>query len=297
MFNDHWVEVLTGRSSDHGPMFSTMKKRGEKVWRKRSVFRYEASWAKEEGCDEVIKGAWHTMQRDIQTQKIQAKLESCKTTHERWSKQTNSDRTKEIKEKSDLLKQLQDAESRYNVEDVKKIQRELGVLLQNEDLKWKQRAKRNWYAMGDRNPKFFHACASQRRRKNVIKKVMDEQNQVFNNQEDIEGAFNNLFTSTRPSPKDIAKCVQQVEARVTSEMNDKLVRPFCRLEIEAAIQQMGPLKSPGPDGFGACFYQNHWDTIGEEVCNAVLSFLNGNSLFSSINFTYIALIPKTKSPL
>jgi hypothetical protein len=38
---------------------------------------------------------------------------------------------------------------------------------------------------------------------------------------------------------------------------------------------MHPLKSPGPDGFAACFYQKAWDTVRSEVCIAILDFLNG----------------------
>ncbi|XP_042964797.1 uncharacterized protein LOC122299028 [Carya illinoinensis] len=56
-----------------------------------------------------------------------------------------------------------------------------------------------------------------------------------------------LLTMKMRGSKDIAACVQQVETRVTSEMNGRLVRPLCRLEIEEAIKHMGPLKSPSPD--------------------------------------------------
>lgn len=79
---------------------------------------------------------------------------------------------KEIKEKPEILKKLQDEESSYNYAEIKKMQRHIGVMLENEDEKWKQRAKRNWYAMEDKNTKFFHACANKRRRKNNIKHVV-----------------------------------------------------------------------------------------------------------------------------
>lgn len=59
---------------------------------------------------------------------------------------------------------------------------------------------------------------------------------------------------------------------------------------------MHPFKSPGPDGFAACFYQKSWPVVRSEVCKAVLEFLNSGYLDPSINATHIVLIPKKKHP-
>lgn len=56
--------------------------------------------------------------------------------------------------------------------------------------------------------------------------------------------------------------------------------------------QMGPLKSPRPNSFGVLFYQHHQDIISNEVISVVLKILQGDSLVSCFNSTYIALIPK-----
>jgi hypothetical protein len=58
---------------------------------------------------------------------------------------------------------------------------------------------------------------------------------------------------------------------------------------------MQPLKSPGPDGFSACFYQRSWSKVKNEVCNAILDFLNHDVFDIDVNATNIALIPKNNS--
>lgn len=37
--------------------------------------------------------------------------------------------------------------------------------------------------------------------------------------------------------------------------------------------------------------------VGEEICNIVLKFLNGEVMKHSLNYIYIALIPKVKNHL
>jgi hypothetical protein len=40
----------------------------------------------------------------------------------------------------------------------------LQLLLDQENIKWKQRAKVNWLQGGDRNTKYYHACANYRKK-------------------------------------------------------------------------------------------------------------------------------------
>jgi hypothetical protein len=75
-------------------------------------------------------------------------------------------------------------------------------------------------------------------------------------------------------------------------MNEALVRPFQLEEIKAVVFQMQPLTAPGPDGFGVCFFQQHWELVGGEIGEAALQFLNNGTFDPSINLTYLALIPK-----
>lgn len=79
-------------------------------------------------------------------------------------------------------------------------------------------------------------------------------------------------------------------------MNDKLNQPFIEVKVECALFQMGPRKALGPDGYGVCFFQDHWSIMREKVCQIVLYFLNSRHSLAEINFTHIVLIPKKFNP-
>lgn len=74
---------------------------------------------------------------------------------------------RELKEKSDRLKVLQEWEGPLVVREIKNLQKDIYLLMDQEDFKWKQHAKRHWYKHGDHNTKFFHACANQHRSTSV----------------------------------------------------------------------------------------------------------------------------------
>ncbi|XP_059436383.1 uncharacterized protein LOC132169350 [Corylus avellana] len=64
---------------------------------------------------------------------------------------------------------------------------------------------------------------------------------------------------------DLGPCLLHVEKCVQESMNAALVEDFTAEEISAALNQMASLKAPGPDGLDACFFQQNWTLMGEEV--------------------------------
>ncbi|XP_057418021.1 uncharacterized protein LOC130712200 [Lotus japonicus] len=67
-------------------------------------------------------------------------------------------------------------------------------------------------------------------------------------------------------------------------------------EIAEAVNELGGLKAPGPDGLNGLFFKNHWETVKGSVCAAVRDFFLTGNLSSEINETIVALIPKVDSP-
>ena len=59
---------------------------------------------------------------------------------------------------------------------------------------------------------------------------------------------------------------------VSDSDNCHLLRPVEDHEIKDALFQMDKHKAPGPDGFGAAFYQDHWPLIQKDVCHACLLY-------------------------
>jgi hypothetical protein len=54
----------------------------------------------------------------------------------------------------------------------------LEQLEEQQHIYWKQRAHSTWLVKGDQNTDFFHAYASERRRRNHVKKLKDDGGKV-----------------------------------------------------------------------------------------------------------------------
>ena len=67
--------------------------------------------------------------------------------------------------------------------------------------------------------------------------------------------YQKLFTSSEPVNLD--EILEQIPTMVTEEMNSELLKEFTVEEVENALKQMAPLKSPGPDGMPPLFYQSY----------------------------------------
>jgi hypothetical protein len=293
------VNVLAACSSDHNPLAMTIFSREENEVRQQRGFKVEASWMLDDEYNGIVQQAWDEGELgDTAITTARLKLANCQADLKRWSRKKFGNADRELKKKRKQLLELQSSFRVGVAADVKRLQDEINFILEQEDIRWKQRAKQNWYQYGDQNTPFFHAWASHRKRVNRIWKIKDEEGREWKKPKEIGAAFctfyQNLFAAG--DTRDVEESLCSVEPRVTADMNAALLREYKMEEVELALSQMHPLKSPGPDGFSACFYQKSWATVKSEVNSAVLDFLNNGFFDSALNETHIALVPKKKNP-
>ncbi|KAJ0095078.1 hypothetical protein Patl1_15890 [Pistacia atlantica] len=107
--------------------------------------------------------------------------------------------------------------------------------------------------------------------------------------------FRDLFTSANPNAS--LDFMTVLQGKVTFQMNEALCREYTKVEVKDALQQMHPSKVSGPDGMSPIFFQKYWHVVGRSVTAVVLHALNSGSFPSTLNHTFITLIPKKKTPI
>ena len=68
--------------------------------------------------------------------------------------------------------------------------------------------------------------------------------------------YSDLFSSTQACQPKLA--LETIQCIVTEDMNKDLLAKFTEDEVKKALNQMAPLKAPGPDGMPPLFYQHYW---------------------------------------
>ncbi|XP_059431606.1 uncharacterized protein LOC132165127 [Corylus avellana] len=140
-----------------------------KVRRRRRDFHFEAEWGEKKECKEVIKKIWRVKEREQGTWiAVEKKLKKSKGGLLQWQKVNRRQIGQDIQLLSEKLISEQKKGDFVDRSILLKLKSDLAKLQDDEDLYWRQRAKIEWMRGGDRNSKFFHACANQKKKANLI---------------------------------------------------------------------------------------------------------------------------------
>lgn len=190
--------------------------------RRERLFRYDASWDLEEECDNIVRNSWMSTKTTIGSiDRIHNCLSKCGKALTRWSKHNEKHKNKDIEYKYAQLKLLQDEQDGSNMAKIKKPQEELMFYLNK--ISHRGSLPKDIGIKNNINTRYFHVCASQRKRKNTITQIIDSSNSTFTKDEDIEDAFKNYFESIFISSKlfvaAIKECLRTVDMKMTATMN------------------------------------------------------------------------------
>jgi len=170
--------------------------------------------------------------------------------------------------------------------------------LNREEVFWKERANLNWHLEGDRNTIFFHKIAKIKSTSKLITSLQNGEQVLVNPTEisnHVVDHYGNMFCTNFVLQKQLL--AEEVIPQIISDESNVVLNASLTYEIKAAVFSLNKDSSPGPDGFGAFFFQFFWNIIKEDVCKAVLEFFSSGWNLPGFNSNIIALLPKVPNAL
>ncbi|CAN6587433.1 unnamed protein product [Malus baccata var. baccata] len=298
IWQDVWPNTTvthgTVLGSDHCPIIIQTEPNTRKG---KKLFRFEAFWAKEADCLEVVRRSWDCREGGGAQVRWQKKINDCRSQLIRWSRNKFKRRSYMI---DHLLAQLGELQKNWGPqrEEILEKSKLIDTLWAQEESFWQQRSRVKWLKEGDANTKFFHQTTLQRRRRNKVLKIRNSAGDWVENPTQVRRLVDEHFLNSFRSEGDrnwgtMLDCLNPM---VTEEMNAALMAPVLEEEIKTAALGMGGLKAPGPDGFQGVFYHTFWENIVGDVNDLVYSMIMGQDYPRNLNSTHIVLIPKVQNP-
>lgn len=164
--------------------------------------------------------------------------------------------------KEDFIKGLQNLE--------KELQKDLSLILHQEELIWFQRSRAKWLTDGDRNTIYDHIKAVQRGRRKRVSMIKNENGKCIEDTNLIKNMFTKFYQNLFTINIEVSDWIQtQFNYPIIDNYKLVLDSDICDEEIKEALFDMSPWKAPGPDGYPAGFYQRTWNTIGSSMCSFI----------------------------
>ncbi|XP_019160723.1 PREDICTED: uncharacterized protein LOC109157277 [Ipomoea nil] len=173
---DTWLMLYEGAAaqslavpySDHLPILITPLVVNRV--RRRRRFCFDNMWLREESCKEIVQQSWERTNGFDLLERIRV----CSRDIWDWGRNYNRDFLRKIETCKAKLENLQARLNGVDYVEYARVEKELLILLEQQHLYWKQRAKEHWWRGGDLNTKFFHNSVKARRRRNIIRKLKNE---------------------------------------------------------------------------------------------------------------------------
>jgi len=215
---------------------------------------------------------------------LNQKLKNLKHKLKFWNKNVFGNINTLVKEAEQKLISIQtdidiNGASEALLENQKSAQIDFEKAINKEEEFWKEKSNSNWHSNGDRNTRYFHRLAKIKQTsklKNSIndgENVLTEPDQISSH---ITNHFQNIFSSNFVGQDlQVEELIDGVIPNLISEdTNHMLTMLPSPDEIFNVVNSLKKDSAPGPDGFGAIFYQTYWPIVKHDVINAVLEIFS-----------------------
>ncbi|KAL9690346.1 hypothetical protein QQ045_010744 [Rhodiola kirilowii] len=275
LFPNAVVRHSVANTSDHKPIVLYTSERVKTC--KEKVVRFEPMWLRHKDFKNRVQEYWKELEG---VNDMAEKLRRCMQRLNRWNWSVFGNVRKRIDSLKERLQCVRNMPRTHDrVEEEAQLSNGIDEWLEREELLWRQRSRSEWLIGGDRNTPYFHAKASQRKKRSYIKELRNSAGELCSDSSDISDIITNYFLNlfnlqANNSIEEWSWALNIIPKLVTEEMNAVLLAPFSEAEVKRALFQMHPTKAPGLDGLSAIFYQSSWEIVGGDVIKEALKCLN-----------------------
>jgi hypothetical protein len=290
------VTTLIKHKSDHYPLLFELQTSTVTF---ASQFKFMRMWTLHPDCKQVVQDCWNSNIIGCPMFVLSRKLKLLKENLKTWNKNCFGNVHEFVTTAEQNLHLIQEqiqtigpSEDLLNAELL--AHKNYEDALNRQEAFWQEKAHLSWHLEGDRNTKFFHRIAKiKSTTKNITtlqdgEHVLTDQNQISDH---VVNFYKNLF-STNIVLQEQLLAAEVIPSLITTEVNALLTMLPSLQEIKAAVFALNKDSAPGPDGFGAYFFQHFWEIIQTDVCNAVLEFFTTSWILPGFNSNIITLLPK-----
>jgi hypothetical protein len=296
MFPNAVVKVLPRiQFSDHHPIMVHLGGI-QQIFGNRK-FRFERAWTLHSTYKDVVHQAWD----DQNPIPLKVKNMEEKLTH--WRVHTfGSIRKQKIELMARIggiqRRQHEGTSNNFLNKLEKTLQAQLDIALTQEEMVWFQKSRAQWIKDGDRNTRYYHLKTLNRRRKNKISMLRNEEGIWVEDEGQLKFMVNDFYHKLFEDPSNINIWHQTLHTYppLSDAEKEELKKDIQNIEVKESLFSMGAWKAPGPDGFPAGFYQGEWRKMQDNLCLFIRDTWKNPSEVEAVNFTYICLISKGNKP-
>jgi hypothetical protein len=272
-------------------------------------FKYNHHWANSSAFSALVHTVWNDprfLRESNPQSRLVWKLTILKAHTKSWSKQKKV--AEEItlnKLELEITRLIQKSTSTaLSLEDevsLKAVEENRNNILLEDEKSWRIRSRATWLKWGDSNSKFFHKVANLNRNRKLIWSIENDNVGTIRGQEALkkeatyffELLFKSNYELNMPAKVSTASLFSSY---VTASEAAGLYNPVTLTELKNNLSLLKKEKSPGPDGWTVEFFSHFFDLVGSDLLLMVEDARIKGKISSSLNSTFLVLIPKKDNP-